>query len=110
MCIFERFLAWYLTRRNDNSLSSVLDVILVYSYIHPSTKFAETLQSMTPLTQDIADAEWKISQENQVQAIRAYMEFASSKSLKIHTAMESYLEFRERQTTMKETQKSELSQ
>ena len=110
MCNFKHFLAWYLTRRNDNSLSSVLDVIMVYSYIHTSTKFSETIQSMTPLFHEIGDAEWKISQANQVQAIRAYIEFASTKSLKIHSAMETYLEFRERKTTVKEIQKSELTQ
>ena len=109
MCNFKRFLAWYLTRRNDNSLSSVLDVLMVYYYIHTSTKYSKTIQSM-PLFQDAGDAEWKISQANQIQAIRTYMEFASAKSLKIHSALESYLEFRERQTTMDQIKKSELSQ
>ena len=96
MCNFERCLAWYLTRRNDNSLYSVLDLIMVYYYVHSKSKFAESIQSIEPLFQDTRDADYKISQNIQIQAIRAYMEAASLKSLKIHSALESYLEFREK--------------
>ena len=72
-------------------------MIMVYYYLHPSSKFAEAIQPMTSMVQDIGDASWKISQSNQVQLIRAYIEFASTKSLKLHSALESYLENREKE-------------
>lgn len=99
-------IVWYLTRRKENALSEVLDVLMVYSYIHSSSKFAETIQAMTPMIRDIDVADWKISQADQLQLIRAFIEFASTKAQKIHSALESYLEIREKQTTAKEVQKS----
>ena len=70
------FLAWYLTRRKDNTLSDVLDVVMVYSYLHGDSKFAKNIQSSTALIEDVDIAEWKISQAHQLKLIRAYIEFA----------------------------------
>jgi len=88
-------IAWYLTRRKDNTLSDVLDVVMVYSYLHGDSKFAKNIQSSTALIEDVDIADWKISQAHQLKLIRAYIEFASTKSLKIKSALESYLEISE---------------
>ena len=99
-------LAWYLTRRKDNILSDVLDVVMVYSYLHGDSKFAKSIHASTALIEDVDIADWKISQTHQLKLIRAYIEFASTKSLKIKSALESYLELSEGKAKKKQIKNS----
>ena len=68
---------------------------MVYSYLHGDSKFVKNIQSSTALIEEVDIADWKISQAHQLKLIRAYIEFASTKSLKIKSALESYLEISE---------------
>lgn len=99
-------IVWYLRRRKENPLSEILDVLMVYSYIHNNSKFAETVNTMSQVIKDIDIADYKISQNNQLQLIRAYIELASTKAQKVHSALESYLELREKEELKNKAQNS----
>ena len=79
---------------------------MVYSYIHNNSKFAETVNTMSQVIKDIDIEDYKISQNNQLQLIRAYIELASTKAQKVHSALESYLELREKEELKNKAQNS----
>ena len=79
---------------------------MVYSYLHCDSKFAKSIHASTALIEDVDIADWKISQTHQLKLIRAYIEFASTKSLKIKSALESYLEISAGKTKKKQIKNS----
>ena len=85
-------LAWYLSRKNDNVLPSAVDVIMLYFHIHSDSKFAERSQAVVKDIQGAGDSDWKVSESDQHKLIQNYIEYASDKSMKIHSALQSYLE------------------
>ena len=46
--------------------------------------------------QGAGDSDWKVSESDQHKLIQNYIEYASEKSMKIHSALQSYLEAREK--------------
>ena len=92
-------IAWYLMeKRNDDGLKDVVDIIRVYALLHKNSKLAKTVQTMMNESGNVNFGvdEWQMSDAIQVLLIRAYIELASNKSMKLHSALETLLEVRER--------------
>ena len=95
---FNYFLAWYLSNRKENVLPKVLDVILLYYHLHSSSKFVERSKELVKRILSAGEDDYKISESDQRALIQNYIEYGSEKSMKIHSALNSYLEARDRST------------
>ena len=77
-------------------LPTVVDVIMLYYHIHSESKFAERSTELVKNIQSSGDEDYKVSESDQLALIRNYIEYGSDKSMKIHSALNSYLEARDR--------------
>jgi len=91
-------IAWYLSKRKEHVLPTVVDVIMLYYHIHSQSKFAERSQDVVKNIIEAGDTEWKTSESDQISLIKNFIEYGSEKSMKIHSALNSYLEASDRDT------------
>ena len=77
-------------------LPTVVDVIMLYYHIHSESKFAERSTELVKNIQSSGDEDYKVSESDQLALIRNYIEYGSDKSMKIHSALNSYLEARDK--------------
>ena len=71
---------------------------MLYYHIHSESKFAERSTELVKNIQSTGDEDYKVSESDQLALIRNYIEYGSDKSMKIHSALNSYLEARDRST------------
>ena len=69
---------------------------MLYYHIHSESKFAERSTELAKNIQSTGEEDYKISESDQLALIRNYIEYGSDKSMKIHSALNSYLEARDR--------------
>ena len=69
---------------------------MLYYHIHSESKFTERSTELAKNIQSTGDEDYKISESDQLALIRNYIEYGSDKSMKIHSALNSYLEARDR--------------
>ena len=79
-------------------LPTVVDVIMLYYHIHSQSKFAERSQDVVKNIIEAGNTEWKTSESDQISLIKNFIEYGSEKSMKIHSALNSYLEASDRDT------------
>ena len=69
---------------------------MLYYHIHSESKFAERSTELVKNIQSTGDEDYKVSESDQLALIRNYIEYGSDKSMKIHSALNSYIEARDK--------------